>query len=82
MAQEKPMTEQEVQSFKDEVAKAVDTVVTPDMTRTDAIKAVCDAVEGMAPKKDLGGMGAESGLGDMESMAEDAGGESEQGAGE
>jgi hypothetical protein len=83
MAQPKPMTEQEVVAFKADVAKAVDAAVQPDMTRDAAVKAVCDAVEAMSAPKDLGGLGADQGMGDMESMAEDQGGsESETGAGE
>lgn len=67
------MTEQEVTALKGEISKAVDAAIQPDMTRDAAVKAVCDAVGALSAPKEMGGMGMDQGMGDMESMAEDQG---------
>lgn len=61
MAKEAPMTPDEVTALKAEVTKTVDSTIKEGMTRTDAVKAVCDAVETMEAPKDLGGLGDLSG---------------------
>lgn len=64
------------------VASVMSILQPGEMTHDQVIDKVIASLKSLKKPGALGGMGDASGLGDMESMAEDAGGESESGAGE
>lgn len=68
---EKQMTPEETDALKAEVIGAVEDVFSKPVTsKEQTLKAVAEALSTLESPKDLGGMGMNQGMGDMENMSE------------
>lgn len=65
------MNDQEKSDLQTQVNEIVNKVLGEDVSKEEAIKKISVEVAALAPEKELGGMGEETGIGDMKNMAED-----------